>query len=488
MLENYESFAKVSKEEYKEKMSILKPKLAQLQRDLQALEIPLNIIFEGFDTAGKGTVINSLMLNLDARGINAYFIKEETEEEYFRPFMWRFWNKIAANGRIALFDKSWYQRVSEEKVDKNYSEQIVNKAFENIIAFETKHQNDKSIILKFFLHITKSEQKKRLKKLEENPSTSWKVGKEEWKKHKLYDDYRASYEEMFERTSTNSSPWHIVEGHNKRTATLKIFKTVIETIEKSIESFKRKPPIINLPEVPFSFLDKVNLDMELEREEYEKSLKFYQKKIRELEHELYRQRRSAVITYEGWDAAGKGGNIKRLVNSMDPRGYEVIPVAAPNDIEKKHHYLWRFWKKIPKAGHIAIFDRTWYGRVLVERVEGFCTTNEWKRAFEEINEFEKNLVNFGTIIIKFWIHISQEEQLARFEARKVDPNKQWKITDEDWRNREKFPQYKTAIDEAIFRTNTSYAPWTIVEGNSKLYARIKALKTVANVFEENLFG
>lgn len=486
MLEHFELFEKISKEDYKEQMSILKPKLALLQRDLQSLEIPLNIVFEGFDTAGKGTIINSLMLNLDSRGINAYFIKPETEEEFYRPFMWRFWNKIAAKGRIVFFDKSWYQRVSEEKVDNKYSDQIVERAFENIISFEKKLRNDNSIIIKIFLHISKSEQKKRLKKLEKNSSTSWKVGKGEWKKHKLYDDYRASYEEMFEKTSTNSSPWNIIEGHKKRFAILKVFKIIIETVENSIKSLKLRPPIINLSEVPFSILDKVNLDVSLEREDYEKKLKSFQKKIRELEHELYRKRRSAIITYEGWDAAGKGGNIRRLVNSMDPRGYEVIPIAAPNDIEKKHHYLWRFWKKIPKAGHIGIFDRTWYGRVLVERVESFCTENEWKRAFEEINDFEKNFVNYGTIIIKFWIHISQEEQLVRFEAREIDPNKQWKITEEDWRNREKFDDYKKAIDEMLFRTNTKYAPWTIIEGNSKLYARIKVLKTVANVFEEKL--
>ncbi|KAA3596597.1 MAG: polyphosphate:AMP phosphotransferase [Calditrichaeota bacterium] len=486
MLENFEFLQVISKKDYKSQMTGLKTKLGELQRELQKNNIPLNIVFEGFDTAGKGTIINNLMLNLDPRGFNAHFIKPPTEEEYYRPFMWRFWNKIAAQGRIAIFNKSWYQSVTEEKVELEYSTSMVEKAFENIISFEEKLLTDKSIILKFFIHITKDEQKRRLKKLESNSYTSWKVGKDEWKKHKLYNQYKKSYEEMLDKTSTDLSPWHIIEGHDKRFATLKVFKTIIETIEQSIESFQIKPQPIRLMKVPFSMLDKVDLDVALEREEYEKELKFYQKKIRGLEHDLYRKRRSAVILYEGWDAAGKGGNIKRLVNSMDPRGYEVIPIAAPNDIEKKHHYLWRFWSKIPKAGHIAIFDRTWYGRVLVERVEGFCTTNEWKRAYNEINGFEKNLANFGTIVIKFWIHISQEEQLARFKARQENPYKQWKITDEDWRNRERFVDYKKAVDEMLFRTNTKYAPWTIVEGNSKLYARIKVLKTVASVFEEKL--
>jgi polyphosphate kinase 2 (PPK2 family) len=193
-----------------------------------------------------------------------------------------------------------------------------------------------------------------------------------------------------------------------------------------------------------------------------------------------------VIVYEGWDASGKGGNIRRLVQAMDPRGYEVIPIGPPNDIEKSHPYLWRFWKSFPKAGHVGIFDRSWYGRVLVERVEGFAGPDEWKRAYKEINEMEEQWANFGTAIVKFWIHISQDEQLRRFEERQRNPLKNWKITDEDWRNREKWDQYKAAVDEMLYRTSTPYAPWTIIEGNCKLYARIKALSTVEKAIEGRL--
>jgi len=208
--------------------------------------------------------------------------------------------------------------------------------------------------------------------------------------------------------------------------------------------------------------------------------------MRDLEHEVYKKRLSVIMVYEGWDAAGKGGNIKRLLKMMDPRGYEVIPIAAPNDIEKAHHYLWRFWKAIPKAGHIAIFDRSWYGRVMVERVEGFCIEEEWKKAYREINEMEEQLVNFGTVLIKFWLQVDRAEQLKRFKERQQNPHKQWKITDEDWRNRKKWIQYKTAVDEMLLRTSTSYAPWTIIESNSKLYARIKVLKTVIEEIEKKL--
>ena len=193
-----------------------------------------------------------------------------------------------------------------------------------------------------------------------------------------------------------------------------------------------------------------------------------------------------VIAYEGWDAAGKGGNISRLTQNLDPRGYEVVPVAAPNDVEKAHHYLWRFWARMPKAGHITIFDRTWYGRVLVERVEGFCTEAQWRRAYREINGMEQQLAHFGTVLLKFWLHIDADEQLRRFRERQEMAHKQWKITDEDWRNREKMGQYRDAVEEMLHRTTTPYAPWTIVESNCKRYARVKVLETVCEAIRKRL--
>jgi polyphosphate kinase 2 (PPK2 family) len=275
---------------------------------------------------------------------------------------------------------------------------------------------------------------------------------------------------------------------------VKIFKTVIGRIEQrmnALEQAAEKKDVIGPAQndndmLLTSTLGQSDLTLFLEREEYEKTLDIYQKRIRELEHEVYVERLPVVIVYEGWDAAGKGGNIKRLVAKMDPRGYEVIPIAAPNDIEKAHHYLWRFWMQMPKAGHIAIFDRSWYGRVLVERVEGFAQLHEWKRAFREINEMEQQWVNFGAVLFKFWLHISPEEQLRRFEERQKNEHKKWKITEEDWRNREKREQYREAVDEMLLRTSTSSAPWHVIESNSKLYARIKVLKTVVHGLEEKL--
>lgn len=233
-------------------------------------------------------------------------------------------------------------------------------------------------------------------------------------------------------------------------------------------------------------LDKCDMTLALDKETYRTRLAELQVRLRELEFAIYHERVPVMIMYEGWDAAGKGGNIKRVVERLDPRGYTVVSVAAPRGDEKTHQYLWRFWQHIPKAGHVAIFDRSWYGRVLVERIEGFCTTDDWKRAYQEINEFESQIVSFGGVIVKFWIHITQEEQLRRFEERKDDPFKNWKLTDEDWRNRDKWNPYMEAVEEMLMRTSTHYAPWTIIEGNDKYYARIKALSTITEAIQAGL--
>jgi len=350
-----------------------------------------------------------------------------------------------------------------------------------------------NVVVKFFLHISPKEQKKRFRKLEANKSTAWKVTKEDWKHHRQYDKYLAATEEAITRTDSEFAPWTIVEARDWRFATVKVFTTVCEALQRACgrreppaKGAAAKAPRIRLDNVSSSILDKIDLSVALSKGEYAKQLGKCQKRMLELEHEVFLKRLPVIIVYEGWDAAGKGGNIKRLVQGMDPRGYEVIPIAAPNDIEKAHSYLWRFWMHIPKAGHIAVFDRSWYGRTLVERVEGFCGEDEWKRAYREINEMEEQLVNFGTVLIKFWLHISNEEQLARFKARQKTPEKEWKITDEDWRNREKWAAYKRAVDEMLYRTSTPMAPWTVVEANCKWYARIKAIKTVIRAVENKL--
>jgi polyphosphate:AMP phosphotransferase len=393
---------------------------------------------------------------------------------------------------MAIFDRSWYRRVLKDRVRNLVTKKQLKFAYGEINNFERNLTDHGTVVVKLFFHISKEEQKKRFKKLENDPDTAWRVTKDDWLHHKKYDDYLAAAEDMFEKTNTVHAPWVIVPATNHNFAVAKIYDTTIRAIEDKLAETVASggvSRIANGPPVELRVASKVDLDsvdlsQRIEREDYSKKLHKYQKRLSDLERTVYKKKLPIIIAYEGWDAAGKGGNIKRLTRPLDPRIYDVIPIGAPNDEEFRHHYLWRFWKHLPRAGHIAIFDRSWYGRVLVERVEGFCSVNEWRMAFQEINEFEEQLHNFGAVIRKFWLHIDKETQLIRFEERKRIPYKRWKINDEDWRNREKWDVYREAVEEMLARTNTDYAPWTVVESNSKRYARLKTIETVIEAIKE----
>lgn len=497
MLEKVDLSKKLSKSEYKMMKDELTPILSQLQRDCKRLEIPVIIAFEGWEGGRKGVLINKLIQALDPRGFKVFATDRETEEEQRHPFLWRFWTNTPEKGRMAIFDKSWYRRVLDDCFDEEHPHVGTMEDYNEIVSFEQQLSEDGTIMIKFFLHISKKEQEKRLHAMEEDKSTAWQVSKKSWRRHELYDAYSKKYEEMFEKTDSDFAPWHIIEATDREFASIKIMATVIEVLSQRIGEMmedaahpKQKVERIDHISVDQRFTSSVlagiNPNIPLDKADYKKRLSELQAKIRDLHSEIYKERISVVLAFEGWDAGGKGGAIKRLTEKMDPRGYAVIPTASPNDIEKAHHYLWRFWKEMPKDGHIAIFDRTWYGRVLVERIEGFATTEEWTRAYKEINDMELQLVNHGTVVIKFWMHIDKDEQERRFKERMINPEKQWKITDEDWRNREKWDAYEAAVDEMLLRTSTSYAPWVVVEANSKYYARIKVLETVVDALEKAL--
>ena len=496
MLEKVDLTKRVSKEEYKEKMPQLEAKIGRLQRECKALGIPVLIVFEGFGAAGKGLQIGHLIQSMDPRGFEVHPIKNETEEEQMHPFMWRFWTKTPAKGRIVIFDGSWYRRVLIDRFEKRTKNKELADAFHSINSFEEQLADDGTLIIKLFLDIDKKEQKKRFEKLAKNKETAWRVTQGDKERNAHYDEYAAMMEDMLFKTDTDYAPWTIIESMDKRFATLKIYTSVITAMEGQIEKVEREkaekkqkgaPQMdADMRELQVSILSKADLSLSYTREEYKEKLDKLQKKMEKLHGELYRRRIPVVLGFEGWDAGGKGGAIKRLTERMDPRGYVVNPTASPNDIEKAHHYLWRFWRAMPKDGHVAIFDRTWYGRVMVERIEGFCTTEEWKRAYKEINDMEKDLHDAGAIVIKFWMHIDKDEQERRFTERQQNPEKQWKITDEDWRNREKWDLYEDAVNEMLMRTSTDYAPWVVVEGNNKYYARVKVLKTVVDAIEKRL--
>ena len=352
------------------------------------------------------------------------------------------------------------------------------------------------MLIKFFLVISQKEQKKRLKKLAASKETAWRVTEGDRRRCEHYDEYCRLTEEALQKTDRDNAPWTIIESENREYAAAKVMSTVVKRLEAAIADADRRAalPKESVEEsaaiYPDAFrasaLAGVDLSKSLTKEQYQKQLKELQAKLSHLHNEVYRRRIPVVLAFEGWDAGGKGGAIKRLTQALDPRGYAVQPVSAPNDLEKSHHYLWRFWTNMPKAGHFTIFDRSWYGRVMVERIEGFCSGEEWRRAYTEINNMEESWTNSGCIVLKFWMHIDKDEQERRFKERQENPDKQWKITEEDWRNRAKWDQYEVAVDEMLVRTSTTYAPWIIVEANSKYYARIKVLKTVVGAIEDYL--
>ena len=493
MLEKIDLSKKVDKKTYRRVMDEAEEKLGLLQRECKDAGIPVILVFEGMGAAGKGVQINRLIQALDPRGFDVYACDRPTEDEQMRPFLWRYWTKTPAKGRIAVFDRSWYRSVQVDRFDGLTREDKLGDAYQDILSFEKQLCDDGTVIMKFFLYIDKDEQKKRFKKLEGSKETSWRVTEEDWNRNKDFDRYLKMNEEMLEKTDTDYAPWVIIEAVDKDYAALKIVSTVMDRLEYELEH--RRPEDEKTAQRQESktrerfkngVLSGIDLSKSLTEEEYKTRLKKLQKRLAELHSELYRLRIPVVIGFEGWDAGGKGGAIKRLTSNLDPRGYRVNPTAAPNDIEKVHHYLWRFWNNVPKAGHIAIFDRTWYGRVMVERIEEFCSEAQWRRAYQEINEMESHMANAGAVVLKFWLHIDKDEQERRFRERQANPAKQWKITDEDWRNREKWDQYEEAVNEMLIRTSTTYAPWIVVEGNDKRYARVKVLQTVVDALEKKV--
>lgn len=507
MLDQIDLTKKMEKDEYKARMENMMPRLSRLQRECKELGIPVMIVFEGFGAAGKGVQISKLISALDPRGFCVYAINGESKDEQLRPFLWRFWTKTPEKGRIAIFDRSWYRRVLVDRFDGVTTLKELGYAYEEINSFERQLTDGGYVIIKLFLAIDKKEQKKRFKKLMESKSSAWRVTEADLKRNKEYDEYKKMNDEMLQRTDTDYAPWHIIEATDKEFATVKIYSAVIAAMEQKIQEVKQekeakakedalKKQVVTEKAAEkstgedsvlrTSSLNSADLSLSYTKEEYKEKLEKLQNRIQELHGELYQKRIPVILGFEGWDAGGKGGAIKRLTEKMDPRGYQVNPTASPNDIERAHHYLWRFWNNVPKKGHIAIFDRTWYGRVMVERIEGFCTKDEWSRAYKEINDMEANWVHSGAVVLKFWLQIDKDEQARRFKERMENPEKQWKITDEDWRNREKWDQYEQAVDDMLVHTSTTYAPWIIVEGNSKYYARIKVLQSVVDAIEKRL--
>lgn len=481
-------------------------RLMLLQQQVRAAKIPVVVLFEGWDASGKGSMIGELIRNLDPRGFKVFTLDLDDPAEERYPYMHRYWNAVPLYGNMAILDGSWYRGVAAPETRPGRKE--LERRYGQIIDFEKQLADDGYVIIKFFLHITRKEQKQRFEALEDSPETRWRVTKLDWKHNKEYDELLAAYDEMLERTDKPWARWTAIHATDRRLVASQVYSVVISALDaalrkKEADAARRKeqPQDAPAPVLPsreavaresgarliaMPRLADINLSHEVADEQYRAELKDAQQRLGELHNRLYQKKMPVVLGFEGWDAAGKGGAIKRLTRALDPRGFEVVPTAAPSPVELNHQYLWRFWRALPKDGHIAIFDRTWYGRVMVERIEGFARPDQWVRAYAEINQFERSLTEWGAVVLKFWLHIDPDEQLRRFVDRQQTPEKQWKITDEDWRNRDKWPKYEEAVDQMLSLTSTLDAPWIIVESNDKRYARLKVIESVISALEERL--
>lgn len=483
--------AKLEKEEYQTLMEELKPRLTLLQQQIIREKIPVVIIFEGLSAAGKGATVNALILNFDARGFTVYNTRPPEPGEQRVPWLARFMEKIPSYGRMAIFDQAWYSGLFApgKKIKKE-----AKKRLDEINVFERQLTDDGYLILKYYLYIGKKEQKKRLEALRGVKSTTWRVTKADMENLKNYDALTTADEQMIAHTNTAYAPWRVIPATDKRFVRHTVFSSIAHEMECAIkrkQAGTAEEPFAPKASARFNLLahetiEQLDLQKSVEEDEYRQRLAEYQSKLFKLQNKLYMAKVPVIVAYEGNDAAGKGGNIRRVASALDARGYAVTPVAAPTPDELNRQYLWRFWRALPRTGHFAIFDRTWYGRVLVERVEGFTPTSRINQAYEEINEFEYMLHRWGAVIFKFWLAIDKDEQLKRFEDRQNTPEKQWKITEEDWRNRDKWDVYTQAVNDMFRLTNTDFAPWTAVESNSKHFARLKTLETMIQTLEKRV--
>ena len=487
MLKNFAKAAKPEHQEVKERLEAEQAKLAANQMRIKDAKVPVMVIFEGWGAAGKGSVLAQVIKEMDPRFFKVATLNAQPGEEDRRmPFLWRYLVQVPEEGKFKFFDTCWMEEVTHARVAGRMRDAGYDRRIDSINAIERQLVDNGYLVMKFFFHISQKEQRKRLDALANNENTSWRVDEDDFRENDQYDESLAVYDRYLRDTNRSSAPWYIIDAKDRNWATLQVLEFLNTGIDIAIHNRGIAAPLRQnvFPLVRMPVLASIPLDKTITEGEYHAELKRLRVRLRELHNEVYRRRIPVIIAYEGWDAAGKGGNIKRITSALDPRGYEVHPIASPEPHELARHYLWRFWRRLPKSGHIAIFDRTWYGRVMVERIEGFCSENDWRRAYNEINEFEYQLTDEGAVIIKFWVQIDSETQLARFTDRQNTPEKQWKITDEDWRNREKWDQYETAINEMIAKTSTTYAPWHVLESNDKQYARIKAMRIVVEEIEK----
>jgi polyphosphate:AMP phosphotransferase len=489
MFESAEIGHAIDDETYDKQVPALREALLEAQYDLhEQAGRQIIILINGIEGAGKGETVKLLNEWMDPRLIEVRTFDQQTDEELAHPPAWRYWRQLPAKGRMGIFFGNWYSQMLQDRVHGRFKDAVLDQAIAGAERLEKMLCDEGALVFKFWFHLSRKQMKRRLKTLKDDPLHSWRISPLDWQQSRTYDKFVRFGERVLRRTSREYAPWHVIEGADANYRSLAVGRVLLEGMQAALKETERRPQALTVGPASASqdeltLLDSLDLSLRLEKDEYEEALIAEQARLSGNMRDKRMKKHALVAVFEGNDAAGKGGAIRRVAAALDPRHYNIVPIAAPTQDERAQPYLWRFWRQIPPRGKFTIFDRSWYGRVLVERVEGFCSEPDWLRAYGEINDFEEQLTDAGVVLVKFWLAIDEQTQLQRFEERQEIPFKRYKITEDDWRNRDKWPLYRQAVGDMVDRTSTEIAPWTLVEANDKRWARVKVLRTLNDALE-----
>lgn len=488
MFESAEIGHAIDKDTYEARLPALREALLEAQYELkEQARFPVIVLINGVEGAGKGETVKLLNEWMDPRLIEVRTFDDKTDEELAHPPAWRYWRQLPAKGRMGVFFGNWYSQMIQDRVHGDIKDGRLEQAINGAQRLERMLYDEGALIFKFWFHLSKQQMKARLKSLRDDPLHSWRISPLDWQQSKTYDRFVRFGERVVRRTDRDYAPWHVIEGADAHYRSLAVGQILLEGLRAALTA-PAKPKaqgVATLGESidKRSLIGSLDLSKRLEKDDYERQLIAEQARLAGLMRDKRMRRHALVAVFEGNDAAGKGGAIKRVAAALDPRQYHIVPIAAPTQDELAQPYLWRFWRQLPARGKFTVFDRSWYGRVLVERVEGFCSASDWMRAYSEINDFEEQLTEAGVVLVKFWLAIDEQTQLERFKEREQIPFKRFKITEDDWRNREKWGAYRDAVGDMVDRTSSEVAPWTLVEANDKRWARVKVLRTINDALE-----
>ncbi|WP_137885274.1 polyphosphate:AMP phosphotransferase [Pseudomonas sp. 2FE] len=489
MFESAEIGHAIDQETYDAEMPALREALLEAQFELkQQARFPVIVLINGIEGAGKGETVKLLNEWMDPRLIQVSTFDQQTDEELARPAAWRYWRQLPPKGRMGIFFGNWYSQMLQGRVHGHFKNAVLDQAIDGAENLERMLCDEGALIFKFWFHLSKQQMKARLKALQDDPLRSWRLSPLDWQQSQTYDKFVRFGEHVLRRTSRDYAPWYVIEGFDEYYRSLTMGRILLEGLQAALKRKQRPqrhphagPLTVSLDNR--SLLGSLDMSQQMDKDAYQEQLASEQARLAGLMRDKRMRRHALVTVFEGNDAAGKGGAIRRVAAALDPRQYRIVPIAAPTEEERAQPYLWRFWRHIPARGTFTVFDRSWYGRVLVERVEGFCSQADWLRAYGEINDFEEQLTRAGVVLVKFWLSIDQDTQLQRFQEREQISFKRFKITEEDWRNREKWPLYSDAVGDMVDRTSTEIAPWTLVEANDKRFARVKVLRTINDALQ-----